>query len=90
MGSLILIFLMGFPKSQWTFNIITGYEWRTQVLRMRFYLTGVFHVLNEPGHLVSSLILCPLGPGVLRGSKNINRLTVLIQKEPVSWSFFTS
>ena len=29
-------------------------------------------------------ILCPLGPGALSGSKKLKRITVLIQKEPVS------
>ena len=32
-------------------------------------------------------ILCPLGPGALSGSKKLKHITVLIQKEPVSWSF---
>ena len=32
-------------------------------------------------------ILCPLGPGALSGSKELKRITVVIQKEPVSWSF---
>ena len=32
-------------------------------------------------------ILCPLGPGVLSGSKKLKNITVLIQKKPVSWSF---
>ena len=34
-------------------------------------------------------ILCPLGPGAgaLSGSKKLKCITVLIQKEPVSWSF---
>ena len=36
--------------------------------------------------LVSYSILCPLGPGVLSGSKKLKRITVLIQKEPFSWS----
>ena len=35
------------------------------------------------GHCAYS-ILCPLG---LSGSKKLKRITVLIQKEPVSWSF---
>ena len=58
---------------------------RTRVLHRRFYITGVLYVLTEPGHLVSYSILCPLGPGALSGSKKLNRITVLIQKEPVSW-----
>ena len=32
-------------------------------------------------------IVCPLGQGALSGSKKLKRITVLIQKEPVSWSF---
>ena len=32
-------------------------------------------------------ILCPLGPGALSGSKKLKHITVLIQKEPVSWRF---
>ena len=31
--------------------------------------------------------LCPLGPGVLIGNKKLKRRTVVIQKEPASWSF---
>ena len=33
------------------------------------------------------LIICPLGLGALSSSKKLKRITVLIQKEPVSWSF---
>ena len=52
------------------------------------YITGVLYIVTEPeGHLVSYSILCPLGPGALSGSKKLKRITVLIQKEPVSWSF---
>ena len=32
-------------------------------------------------------ILCPLESGALSGSKKLKRITVLIQKEPVSCSF---
>ena len=31
-------------------------------------------------------VRCPLGSGVLSGSKTLKHITVLIQKEPVSWS----
>ena len=61
---------------------------RTRVLHRQFYITGVLYILTEPeGHLVSYSILCPLGPGALSGSKKLKHITVLIQKEPVSWSF---
>ena len=55
-----------------------------------FYIGGstLLYVLTEPkGHLVSYSILCPLGLGALSGSKKLKRITVLIQEEPVSWSF---
>ena len=59
-----------------------------RVLHRQFYITGVLYVLTEPGgHLVLYSIVCPLEPGALSGSKNLKRVTVLIQKEPVSWSF---
>ena len=59
-----------------------------RVLHRWFYITGVLYVLFElEGHLVSYSILCPLGPGVLSGSKKLKHVTVLIQKEPVIWSF---
>ena len=46
------------------------------------------YVLTEPeGYLVSYSILCPLGQGLLSGSKKLKRITVLIQKEPVNWNF---
>ena len=32
-------------------------------------------------------ILCPLGPGAFSGNKKLKCRTVVIQKEPVSWSF---
>ena len=61
---------------------------QTRVLHRRFYITDVLYVLTEPeGHLVSYSILCPLGPGVLSGSKKLKHITVLIQKELVSSSF---
>ena len=44
-------------------------------------------VLTEAGHLVLYSILCPLRLGALSGSKKLKHITVLIQKEPVSWSF---
>ena len=48
-------------------------------IHRQFYITGVLHVLTEPeGHLVSYSILCPLGLGVLRASKKLKRITVLI------------
>ena len=59
-----------------------------RVLHRRFDITGVLYVLTElEGYLVSYSILCPLGSGVLSGSKKLNRITVLIKKQPVSWSF---
>ena len=60
---------------------------RVRVLHRQFYMTGVLYVLTEAGRLVSYSILCPLGPGVLSCSKKLKRITVVIQKELVSWSF---
>ena len=61
---------------------------RMRVLHRQFYITGVLYVSTEPqGHLVSYSILCPLRLGALSGSKKLKRITVHIQKEPVSWSF---
>ena len=53
----------------------------------REYYIGGSTLLCQFIELVTYSILCPLGPGALSSSKKLKHITVLIQKEPVSWSF---
>ena len=53
----------------------------------RKYYKGGSTLLCQFIEPVTYSILCPLGPGALSGSKKLKRITVLIEKEPVSWSF---
>ena len=50
----------------------------------REYYIGGSTLLCQFIEPVTYSILCPLGLGVLSGSKKLKRITVLIQKEPVS------
>ena len=59
---------------------------RTRVLHRRFDIIVQF-IEPVPFVCYPHSILCPLGPGALSGSKKLKRVTVLIQKEPVSWNF---
>ena len=60
------------------------------VSEREFYIGGSTLLCHfvEPATFVRCVysILCPLGPGALSGNQKLKCRTVVIQKEPVSWS----